>query len=77
MNGRKGTKMNRNVSRRKPLIPALLITGVFIPLIFVLRSPQIDAVRTVDFILIFAAGISAGAILSLTFSALRQTRGQA
>ena len=64
---------------RKPWFPiaAVFVTGVITPLLLVSRSPHFDAIRAVDLVLVFAAGASAGALLSLIIRTFRQRQSPA
>ena len=64
---------------REPWFPiaAVFVTGVITPLWMVSRSPHFDAIRSVDLLLVFAAGASAGALLSLIIRTFRKEQSPA
>ncbi len=64
----------KSTRAREPWFPmgAVFVAGVITPLLIVTRSPLFDAMRAVDLVLVFAAGASAGALLSLVIRTFRK-----
>lgn len=63
------------MKQRAFLVPAIFTVGVVVPLFMLMQSPSFHAMRSVDFISIFAIGVTAGALLGLLVASRR--RGEA